>query len=149
MRWLFTTPSPLDHERIVAAIRAAEARTTGPIQVVAARHRTRHPIASARKHFVRLGLDRSPERNGVLIFLAPRSRNFAVVGDRAVHEKCGEAFWKELADAMSGYFRKGEFTEGVVHGIERAGALLAEHFPRTAAGGPAPKAREDRFEEVD
>jgi len=31
---------------------------------------------------------------------------------------------------MSGYFRKSEFTPGIVHGIQKAGELLAEHFPR-------------------
>lgn len=148
MRWLFASPAPIDHDRIVGAIRAAEARTTGEIRVVAARHRTRRPVASARRHFVRLGLERTKDRNAVLIFIAPRSRNFAVVGDKGVHEKCGEAFWKELAGAMTGYFKKGEFTDGLVHGIERAGALLAEHFPR-AEGGPGATPREDAIEETD
>ncbi|MGH7996364.1 MAG: TPM domain-containing protein, partial [Opitutaceae bacterium] len=85
------------------------------------------------------------------IFLCPRSRNFAVVGDKGVHEKCGEAFWKELASAMTGFFRKGDFTAGVVHGVERAGALLAEHFPRAAAsGGSGPQnSPNDTFEAID
>ena len=38
------------------------------------------------------------------------------------------------------------FTDGLVHGIERAGALLAEHFP--AEAGPA-GASPDTVEEVD
>ena len=70
-------------------------------------------------------------RNGVLIYLAPRSRTFAVIGDTAVHDKCGDAFWRLLTAAMALHFKRGEFTEGLVHGIDRAGALLAEHFPRT------------------
>ena len=52
----------------------------------------------------------SPLRNGVLIFVAPRSRRFAIIGDQGVHEKCGESFWQELADAMSQFFKKGDFT---------------------------------------
>ena len=68
--------------------------------------------------------------NAVLIFVAPRSQTFAIIGDEAVHTKCGDAFWRELADAMSGHFKRGEFTDGIVHGINRAGDLLAEHFPR-------------------
>jgi uncharacterized membrane protein len=31
---------------------------------------------------------------------------------------------------MSGYFHRSEFTSGIVHGIRKAGDLLAEHFPR-------------------
>jgi uncharacterized membrane protein len=30
---------------------------------------------------------------------------------------------------MEGYFKRGDFTGGLVHGIARAGALLAAHFP--------------------
>jgi uncharacterized membrane protein len=72
--------------------------------------------------------------------VAPRSRNFAVIGDSGVHEKCGDAFWSDLAEAMSGHFKRGEFTEGVVHGIERAGELLARTFPRLPGDAP-PRAR--------
>ena len=40
---------------------------------------------------------------------------------------------------MSGHFRKGDFTAGLVHGVEKAGELLAAHFPPTPDGaGPAP-----------
>jgi uncharacterized membrane protein len=66
----------------------------------------------------------------VLIFVTPRSRKFAVIGDAGVHAKCGDAFWQELAQAMTGHFRKSEFTEGITHGVSKAGELLAEHFPR-------------------
>jgi uncharacterized membrane protein len=95
-----------------------------------ARHRTKDPVAAAKAHFERLGMARHPRRAGVLIFVAPRSRSFAVVGDEAVHERCGDAFWAGLAAAMGAHFRRGEFTEGLVDGIARAGALLAEHFPK-------------------
>ncbi|HEY1849335.1 MAG TPA: TPM domain-containing protein [Opitutaceae bacterium] len=127
----------VDHARVVASISAAEARTTGEIRVVVARHASKDPVASAKAYFEHQGMAASPGRNGVLIFVAPRSRNFAVIGDSAVHEKCGDAFWRDLADAMTGRFAAGRFTDGIIHGVERAGELLAAHFPRGAADGPA------------
>ncbi len=146
MRWLFNTPAPIQHAPVVAAIQRAEAKTSGEIRVVLARHKAKHPITAAEKHFFRLGMDRTSERNSVLIFLAARSRNFAVVGDRGVHEKCGDVFWTELALAMSDYFKRGDFTAGIIHGVDRAGELLAAHFPRVAgAGNQLP----DDIEEVD
>jgi hypothetical protein len=30
---------------------------------------------------------------------------------------------------MTGYFRKSDFTPGIIHGIQKAGDSLAEHFP--------------------
>jgi uncharacterized membrane protein len=127
---VFLSTPKIDHARVVAAIGAAEQKTSGEIRVLLARHAAPDPVAAAQKHFERLGMTRTAARNGVLFFLAPRSRTFAVIGDTAVHEKCGDAFWRELADAMSAHFQRGDFTAGLVHGIERAGALLAEHFPR-------------------
>ncbi len=120
----------LPHAALVAAIRAAEQKTSGKIHVLISHKSVADPVAAAQKEFVRLGMAKSPERNGVLIFVSPRSRKFAVIGDTAVHAKCGDLFWQELAQVMTGHFRKSEFTEGIVHGVRRAGDLLAEHFPR-------------------
>lgn len=127
---LFTKKVAIDHARVVAAIQAAERRTSGEIRVLVAKQPADDPVAAAKGHFERLGMTRTAARNGVLIFVAPQSRTFAVIGDLGVHEKCGDAFWGELAAAMEQQFRRGAFTEGLVHGVERAGALLAEHFPR-------------------
>jgi uncharacterized membrane protein len=129
---VFSSLPKIDHPHVVAAITAAEQHTSGEIRVVIARHRAADPVAAAMKQFERLGMTRTRHRNGILIFLAPRSRTFAVIGDTAVHEKCGDALWLELTAAMTGHFKRGDFTGGLVHGIERAGALLAVHFPRIA-----------------
>lgn len=120
----------IDHDRIVAAIAAAELRTSGEIRVVVSQQKTEEPVVAAQRQFERLGMTATAARNGVLIFVAPASRTFAVIGDRGVHEKCGEVFWEELASAMTEQFKTGGFTQGLVLGIERAGALLARHFPR-------------------
>ncbi|HWA87105.1 MAG TPA: TPM domain-containing protein, partial [Opitutus sp.] len=127
---VFSSTPAIDQSRVVAAIGAAEKRTSGEIRVLLAKHKAADPVETAKRHFERLGMTKTAARNGVLIFLAPASRNFAVIGDTGVHEKCGEGFWQELAKAMTEHFKRGDFTAGLVHGIERAGALLAEHFPR-------------------
>ena len=120
----------LQHDEIVAAIHSAEHKTTGRIGVSISRKHVVEPVAAAQKEFLRLGMNQSLERNNVLIFVAPRAHKFAVIGDEGVHAKCGDEFWRKLADAMSGYFHKSEFTGGIVHGVQKAGELLAEHFPR-------------------
>jgi uncharacterized membrane protein len=88
------------------------------------------PVEAAKAHFGELKMERTRERNGVLIFVAPQSHNFAVIGDTAVHARCGEQFWRELASEMSAEFRRSHFTRGIVHGVRKAGELLAQHFPR-------------------
>jgi uncharacterized membrane protein len=120
----------LPHDTIVGAIREAEQKTSGEIRVLISHKSVEDPVADAQKEFVRLGMANSPEKNGVLIFVAPRTHKFAVIGDAGVHAKCGEIFWQALAKTMTDYFRKSEFTEGIIHGVRKAGELLAEHFPR-------------------
>jgi uncharacterized membrane protein len=120
----------LPHDTLVAAIREAEQKTSGQIRVLISHKSVADPVATAQKEFIRLGMEKSPERNSVLIFVAPRTHKFAVIGDAGVHAKCGDVFWRELAKAMTDYFRKSEFTEGIIHGVRKAGELLAAHFPR-------------------
>jgi uncharacterized membrane protein len=122
---------PINHARVVAAIGAAEQRTSGEIRVLVAKQPAPDPIRAAQEQFARLGMTQTAARNGVLIYVAPASRTFAVIGDTGVHEKCGDLFWTELAAAMSDHFKRGDFTAGLVLGVDRAGALLAEHFPRS------------------
>lgn len=120
----------LREAEIVDAIRAAEKRTSGEIRVFVSRKDVSDPVAAAQAHFFELGMEKTREHNGVLLFVAPRSHKFAVIGDSAVHARCGDEFWQELAAEMSGHFRRSEFTSGLVHGVRKAGELMAKHFPR-------------------
>ncbi len=120
----------LHHRDIVAAIREAEKKTSGEIRVFISRQPVEAPVTVAQAHFVRMGMDKTRDRNGVLIFVAPRSHKFAVIGDIGVHARCGDAFWQRLAGEMTDQFRDSHFNRGLLHAIKTAGDLLAEHFPR-------------------
>src|SRR5882762_7336297 len=126
--------SKLEHDRIVAAIRDAESKTSGQIRVYIQRGKFDvDPLIAAQKQFHRLGMHKTPERNAVLIFVAPRAHKFAIVGDQAIHEKCGEVFWQRLVDGMREHFRNEKFTDALVEAIREAGNALATHFPRGSA----------------
>jgi uncharacterized membrane protein len=121
----------LDHDRIVGAIKAAEAKTSGQIRVFLQRGQFEEDaLERAQKKFLQLGMQKTRERNAILILVAPRVQKFAVVGDEGVHQKCGEEFWKELVEKMRLHFLREEFTDALVEGIESAGELLARYFPR-------------------
>ncbi len=119
----------LRHNDIVAAIRTAERQTSGEIRVFISHRKMEDAVAAAQAAFVRLGMTKTRARNGVLIFVAPLGRKFAVIGDERVHQRCGGAFWQAMAAEMSAHFKKAEFTEGILHGVRKAGELLAAHFP--------------------
>src|SRR5207244_10811515 len=127
--------SKLEHDQIVRAIRDAESNTSGESRVYIQRGTLDvDPLITAQKKFHRLGMDKTPERNAVLIFVAPRAHKFAVVGDKAIHEKCGEHLWQRLVDKMREHFRNEKFNHALVEAINEVGQALAAHFPERSTG---------------
>ncbi len=123
--------SKLEHDQIVRAIRDAESRTSGEIRVFIQRGKLNgDSLPAAHRRFHRLGMHKTPERNGVLIFVAPRAHKFAVVGDEGIHQKCGEELWQRLVNQMREHFRSEKFSEAIVDAIQEIGDALAAHFPR-------------------
>ena len=123
--------SKLDSKRIIEAIQQAEAKTSGEIRVFV----KRGPLPGdavdvAPKNFHELGMEKTKQRNGVLIFVAPRARKFAVIGDEGVHQKCDEKYWQRLVDSMRTHFQKENFTDALLEAVRRTGELLAKHFPK-------------------
>jgi uncharacterized membrane protein len=122
----------LDHDRIVRAIKEAEAKTSGQIRIYVQRGELDgDALGYAQKKFQKLGMQATKERNGILIFMVPRARKFAVIGDAGVHQKCGDQFWQQLVERMRAHFQQANFTDALVEAIEEAGKLLARHFPKT------------------
>lgn len=123
--------SQIDNDRIVKAIADAESRSSGEVRVHVTHRKPEDLEARARRRFELLGMTKTADRNGVLFYIAPGLRQFQILGDAGIHEKCGADFWKDVAAEMEESFRRGEFTEGIVRGVQKVGELLAVHFPRS------------------
>jgi uncharacterized membrane protein len=115
--------------RIDAAIAAATADTTGHIAVRVVTEQDVDAFERAKAEFASRNLHRAKDRNAALVLVAPKARSFAVLGDRALHERVGEAFWHELVAEMRPYFARDAIADGIVHAIERVGRELRAHFP--------------------
>ena len=123
----------LEHDRIIKTIRDAESKTSGEIRVFVQRGKLNgDPLTAAQKKFHRLGMHKTRERNAVLIFVAARVHKFAVVGDKAIHQKCGDEFWQRIVDGMRAHFQNEKFSHALVEAIQEIGKLLAAHFPKTS-----------------
>ena len=120
----------IDRGAVVQAIQAAESACSGEIRVhIEPNCHGRDVRFVAERTFERLGMTKTALRNGVLIFLAAKEQQFAVIGDSGIHEKVGPAFWEDVAAHMTDAFRHGEFTRGVVDAIHEVGESLARHYP--------------------
>ena len=119
----------IDNDRVKDAIRKAEDRTSGEICVSVSPLFWGDVQKAAEKAFVRMGMTRTKERNGVLFLIVPSRHKFAVLGDEGIHAKVGQDFWHHIVGVVSEKFKEGDFTEGLVRGITEIGVRLAEHFP--------------------
>jgi uncharacterized membrane protein len=120
----------VDEAAVVAAISAAEMRTSGEIRVYVSSKSIDDPIARATARFHKLKMHETRDRNGVLLYFAPRVQKFAVIGDSGIHAKCGQACWEGIAAEISAGLRDKQFTPAVVGAVKKLGEILAEHFPR-------------------
>jgi uncharacterized membrane protein len=120
----------IDVRAVEDAVRAAEQQTTGEIRVSLARFYFWGDVRrAAERVFKYLHMDRTRHRNGVLIYVVPGRRRFAIVGDSGIHQRLDPSFWPQVADRLSAAFRAGDPTGGLSHAIAEIGVQLATHFP--------------------
>ena len=74
---------------------------------------------------------RTMRRTGILIYLSLAERRAEIVADSAISAKVEPAVWGEAMAAMLEEVRVGRIGAGMARAVERVGAVLAEHLPRT------------------
>ena len=116
-------------QSIIRCIKAAELNTSGEIRVHLESECRSKALVAAVDTFHLLGMHKTQARNGVLIFIAPERREFAILGDKGINEVVPPDFWQEERDLLGSYFKKGEFAEGICKVIQQIGEKLKEHFP--------------------
>lgn len=119
----------IDKQAIVAAIKAAEAGTSGEIRVHLVKRCGVDALTEAKKVFSRLKMHKTKLRNGVLILICIESRRFAIYGDQGIYEKTGHDFWDKTRDTMLEYLKEGHLKDGIIAGVASAGEQLKHFFP--------------------
>ena len=119
-----------EKKRIVQAIQAAERQSSGEIRVVLEKKGRGEIFPRAKKFFEKLRMTQTQHRNGVLIYLSLHSRSFALLGDKGIHEKMGDDFWKDVTLTMQSAFTRGDFLRGLEQGLRQIGEKLKLHFPK-------------------
>jgi uncharacterized membrane protein len=116
-------------KEIIKAITEAEKMTSGEIRVHIQNKCTGDAFEYGKKIFHKLKMDKTKDKNGVLIVVAKDSKKFAILGDKGIHEKVGDDFWNETRDKMLEHFKKDELKEGIITGVLSVGEKLTTHFP--------------------
>ena len=119
-----------EQQQLVAAIQKAEQRTSGEVRLfVESRCRFVNAVDRAAEIFARLQMDKTEARNATLVYLATDDKQAAVFGDAGIHQKVGEAYWKEVVEKMLFQFTQDKLLDGICTAIAHLGEALAEHFP--------------------
>lgn len=125
--------TPEQQEVIVKAIAEAEHTTSGEIRVHVETSCKASVLDEAAWLFRKVGMHKTADRNGVLIYLALKEKKFAIIGDSGINAVVPPGFWDAIRDHMQKRFSEGRFAEGLAEGVLMAGDKLKEHFPRSKA----------------
>jgi len=127
--------SDAEKQQIVAAIQAAEKQTSGEIRVyVESRCRYVDPLDRAAEIFSGLKMQQTAIHNGVLVYVALKDRQLAILGDRGIHEKVGNEFWNKEVRQILSDFNKANYAEGIAKVVGDIGEALRTHFPYDREG---------------
>lgn len=83
----------------------------------------------AEQEFFRLGIDKTRDKTGILIFILLEDRQFYILADKGINEKVPEKTWDKIKDEMQGEFLEGSFCTGITNAVQKIGNILSEHFP--------------------
>ena len=119
----------VEEQEIVEAIRMAEKNTSGEIRVHIEKTTSMDAFDRAMEVFHELNMDETELKNGVLIYLAVEDRHFVICGDKGINDVVEDDFWNCTRDIMVAEFKKGDFKQGLIDGITRAGEQLQRYFP--------------------
>ena len=118
-----------DEQEVVEAIRKAENATSGEIRVHLEKTTTLAPFDRAMEIFHDLNMDATELKNGVLIYVAVQDKAFIICGDKGINDVVPTDFWDCTKDIMMAHFKVGNFKQGLIDGITRAGEQLQKYFP--------------------
>ena len=119
-----------EEERMVEAIRSAEKQTSGEIRLyMEQRCAFLNPLDRAKEVFAELDMFKTKDRNAVLLYIATKDHQLALLGDEGIYQKMEQAFWDNEVKLMLSEFKQHHFIDGVCHIISDVGDALKENFP--------------------
>lgn len=121
--------TPEEEQEIVAAICVAEKNTSGEIRVHIEKTTSVLPFDRAKEVFHLLKMDETELKNGVLIYLAYQDKKFVICGDKGINDLVAPDFWETTKECMQSQFKQGNYKQGLIEGILKAGEQLQHYFP--------------------
>lgn len=122
--------SPEEQRVIVGAIREAEKQTSGEIRIyVESKNPLVSPLDRAGEIFFNLQMEKTEQRNAVLLYFAMKHHELAVFADEGIYKRLGKTFWENRVKEMVAEFSRDHICQGIVTCIRHIGTQLRKEFP--------------------
>lgn len=122
--------SKSEQDLVTDAIQSTEKKTSGEIRVyIESKNYLVNPLERAAEIFHHLEMFNTRERNGVLIYVAVKHREAAILGDEGIHKAVGTDFWNKEISKMMQHFKNNALGEGLIQCINDVGEVLRDQFP--------------------
>jgi len=119
-----------EKQLITQAIQQAERMTSGEVRLfVESKCSYMDAIDRAAELFFKLQMEKTDDRNAVLIYIAMDDHQLAVFGDEGIHKKVGNEYWSTEVKKMITNFNRNNYAEGISEVVNDIGEALTKHFP--------------------
>jgi uncharacterized membrane protein len=123
----FTTE---EQQLIIDAIHNAERMTSGEVRVfVESKCSYMDAIDRAAELFFQLEMQKTDDRNAVLLYVAMKDRQLAVFGDEGIHKRVGNDYWSTEVKKMISNFNRENYAAGIAEVVKDIGVALTKNFP--------------------
>ncbi|CAN5206113.1 TPM domain-containing protein [soil metagenome] len=85
--------------------------------------------AAAAAQFAALGLDKTRDRTGILLYASLADRRAQVLADEGIYAKAPPEVWDEVVQLLASGLKQGKQTDAFVTAIERTGQILWSSLP--------------------
>ena len=119
-----------EQQLIIDSIRNAERMTSGEVRVfVESKCSYMDAIDRAAELFFQLEMQKTDDRNAVLVYVAMKDRQLAVFGDEGIHKKVGNEYWNQEVQKMISNFNMENYAAGISEVVKDIGEALTKNFP--------------------
>jgi uncharacterized membrane protein len=74
-------------------------------------------------------MEKTEDRNGVLIYVAMKDHQLAIFGDEGIHRAVGTEYWNAEVRKILAAFRAENHVDGLITIVTDIGEALVAHFP--------------------
>ena len=135
--WINNYFSEDDLKDIQSAVDKIESSTIGEI-ILSFRNKkslieklySNHELAM--KDFERLGVYKTKERTGIMVFLLFEDKYYDIIADEGIYAKIPDDTWNKLELKLKEEFRNKNYSSGLIALINAMGEVLSQEFPTRA-----------------